>query len=346
MKILYLFFAALFFLNACSSGSPKNSDAFEPVILAYVVSRGAMPDPAHVTHINYAFGRVNTEYNGVTIQNEDRLMEISRLKQQKPSLKVLLAIGGWGAGRFSEMAADETLRLSFAADCKRIVDQFNLDGIDLDWEYPTNTAGGRISASPDDTDNFTLLMRDIRAAIGSDKLLTFASAANARYVDFAAVEPYIDYVNIMTYDMASPPFHQAGLYKSEFTRNISVDESVMLHFESGIPMHKLTLGIPFYGRHGLPREQGQDNAVIYRDIVNNWLTNPEYTQKWDDVAKAPYLANSEGAFILTYDDARSIAEKVKYIREKGMLGAMYWQYDQDDANSTLRNAVYDGIMGK
>jgi len=121
---------------------------------------------------------------------------------------------------------------------------------------------------------------------------------------------------------------------------------VILHVEAGIPIHKLTLGIPFYGRHGNHRERGQDNAVIYRDIVNNWLTNADYTQKWDEDAKAPYLTNNEGKFILTYDDPRAIAEKCKYIREKGMLGAMYWQYDQDDENDTLKRAVYNGILNK
>jgi chitinase len=341
MKFSYLFFAALFFLNACSPGTPKSKDVSPSIVLAYVTSRGPnLPDPNHITHINYAFGRVHPDFNGVTINNEDRLMQVTGLKAQKPSLKVLLSIGGWGAGRFSEMAADPNLRLAFAADCKRVVDQFNLDGIDMDWEYPSSSESG-ISSSPEDIGNFTLLMRDIRTAIGKDKLLTFASAANAEYVDFEAVNPYIDFVNIMTYDIAHPPYHQAGLYRSEHTKDFSCEESVNAHVAKGIPIHKLTLGIPFYG-HGCC---GIARDVIYKDIV----TNPEfdvYTKMWDDVAKAPYFVNSEGQFVLTYDDARSIAEKCRFIHEKGMLGAMYWQYDQDDENSTLRQAVYNGIFNK
>ena len=341
MKISYLFFVALFLFSAFYS--PKlfaGENIDEPVVLAYVTSRGSLPDPTYITHINYAFGRVNNDFNGITINNESRLMSITDLKKQKPSLKVLLSIGGWGSGRFSEMAADKTNRLAFAADCQRVVKEFNLDGIDMDWEYPSSSASG-ISATPEDIDNFTLLMRDIREAIGKDKLLTFASAANAKYVDFKAVNPYIDFVNIMTYDIAHPPYHQAGLYRSEFTRGQSCEESVLLHVEAGIPIHKLTLGIPFYG-HGCC---GIDRDVVYKDIV----TNPEfsiYTQKWDDIAKAPYWVDAEGKFVLTYDDARSIAEKCKFIHEKGMLGAMYWQYDQDDDNSTLRKAVYNGVMNK
>ena len=64
------------------------------------------------------------------------------------------------------MAADADNRLAFAADCKRVIDEFGLDGIDIDWEFPTSNMAG-ISSSPDDTRNYNLMMRDIRQSIGS-----------------------------------------------------------------------------------------------------------------------------------------------------------------------------------
>ena len=197
--------------SACTSRENESGNpAPEPVVLAYVTAwSNIMPDTDWVTHINYAFGHVNDTFNGVRIDNEERLRSIVLLRKQKPSLKIMLSIGGWGSGGFSEMAADETGRKAFAADCRRVVEVFGLDGIDMDWEYPTSDDAG-ISSSPGDKHNFTLLMRDIRAAIGEEKLLTFASAANADYVDFRAVDDYVDFVNIMTYDMANPPFHHAA----------------------------------------------------------------------------------------------------------------------------------------
>ena len=75
------------------------------VIVAYVTSWSSiMPDPQYMTHINYAFGHVSETFNGVGIANENRLREIVALKAQKPELKIMLSIGGWGSGRFSEMA--------------------------------------------------------------------------------------------------------------------------------------------------------------------------------------------------------------------------------------------------
>jgi len=66
------------------------------------------------------------------------------LKRQKPSLKILLSIGGWGSGRFSEMAADENNRLAFAADCQRVLQEFGLDGIDMYWEYSGDDPQGTL----------------------------------------------------------------------------------------------------------------------------------------------------------------------------------------------------------
>ena len=332
MKAFCLVFVVLLFFNAgiSSSEKPRQTD---PVIIAYVISwSDQLPDPTHITHINYAFGKVNKDFNGLTIDNETRLTTILGLKEQKPTLKVVLSIGGWKSGGFSEMAADENNRKAFVADCKRVVDQFNLDGIDMDWEYPTSSAAG-ISSSPDDMANFTLLMREIREILDKDKLLTFASAANAKYVDFKAVEPFVDFVNIMTYDMGMPPYHHAGLYRSEHTRR-SAEESVDLHINAGIPPHKLTLGIPFYGK-GLPN-------VRFQDIPN--LT--DYTEQWDDTAKVPYLTDAEGKFVFTYENARSVALKCEFLKKKGLLGAMYWEYDSDDSSGTLRKAVYNGVFLK
>ena len=342
MKKYFVFLVILAIFSACSSRNAGNVETGpERVAIAYIFRFDSeVPiDPTYITHFNYAFGHVNNEFNGVRINSEDNLRLVASLKEQKPELKVLISIGGWGSGRFSEMAADETLRLAFAADCKRVIDQFNLDGIDLDWEYPTQTAGGLISASPDDTENFNLLCRDIRNAIGDDMLLTFASAASARYVDWGTAMKYLDFVNIMAYDLENKtpgesPLHQAGLHRSEWTyhRSMSVEESVIAHLEAGIPPEKLVLGIPMGGR-GLVRGARFSNAHLQEG----------YTVQWDDVAKASWLSDAEGNFMQTFECPRAIAYKCEFLLSKGLLGAMYWQYSGDDTG-LLRKAVYEGVM--
>ena len=330
MKYFKFFLVLYLFLNACTSGTSEEKTV--PVVLAYVTSwSSVIPDPTYITHIDYSFGHVNETFNGIRIDNEERLKTIVGLKKQKPNLKILLSIGGWGSGNFSEMAADETNRKAFVADCQRVITQFSLDGIDLDWEYPTSSQA-KISSSPEDLENFTLLVRDIREVIGKDKLLTFASVATALYVDFKNVEPYIDFINIMSYVLGDPPYHNAGLYRSQYTLKTSVDESIVAHINTGVPANKLVLGIPFASK-GI-------QGVRFQDIENI----EGYNKEWDDVAKAAYLTNDEGEFVHTYEDVRSIAYKCEYLHEKGLLGAMYWQYAADDSLGTLRKAVYDGVM--
>jgi chitinase len=320
------------------AGKENLSSDYSGIVLAYVTSWSRiMPDPNMVTHINYAFGHVNKTFNGVRIDNPDRLRAIVELKKQKPSLKVMLSIGGWGSGNFSEMAASGENRTAFAADCLAIINTFGLDGIDLDWEYPTSKAAN-ISASSDDTENFTLLMKEIRKAIGKDKLLTFASPAGAGYVDFKELEPIVDFVNVMTYDMGNPPKHHAALYRSEHVGWICAQEGIDKHIEAGIPAHKLTVGMPFYGR-------GTDEIGGYLAYGKILELDESYTRSWDAKAMVPYLTDKEGKLVCTYEDPSSISIKCDYIRKRGLLGAMYWEYGCDDEEGSLRRAVYQSLKG-
>ena len=306
------------------------------VVLAYVTSWGeSTPDPACLTHINYAFGHVTDNFKGIRIDNEPRLQMVVGLREKKTSLKVLLSVGGWGSSRFSEMAQTDSTRMAFAADCKRVIDQFDLDGIDIDWEYPgIGTAG--VSFSPEDTDNFSLLMKDIRHAIGKDKLLTIATQAGAKYYNLRAVEPYVDYVNIMTYDMEESPNHHSALYRSEMTEEWSCEDAVAAHVAAGFPVGRLVLGIPFYG-HGTNEAP---ELLDYRHII----VLDSLQSCWDSAAQVPYMINSQGHVVVNYENAQSIAFKCQFLHQKGMLGAMYWDYDSDDEKGTLRHAVYQGVM--
>ena len=305
-------------------------------VVAYVTSwSDVIPSPYDMTNINYAFGHVNDTFNGVRIDNPERLRRISQLKRENPNLEVQLSIGGWGSGRFSEMVADPKLRKSFAKDCRRIVDEYKLDGIDIDWEYPTSNSAG-ISSSPDDTANFTLLMKDLREALPENALLTLATISSADFIDFPAIMSYVDFVNIMAYDMASPPRHHSPLHSSHTLGEASAESAVAAHLKAGVPAGKLTLGLPFYGRGKGP----YSNFTDYRNLK----IMEGCSERWDSDACAPYIADSEGTLVLGYENPRSIALKCDFIKDKGLLGAMYWDYAGDNAAGDLRKAVADAIM--
>ena len=295
-----------------------------------------IPNPTLLTHINYAFAHIKSDFESLDIKTTSRLKQIVSLKRTNPNLKVLLSIGGWEAGNFSEMAADPTHRRNFSENCAAAVRTYSLDGIDLDWEYPTSSMAG-ISSSPDDTKNFTLLVKELRAALGDDKLLTMASAANAKYVDFKNVIEYLNFVNIMTYDMGDPPYHNAGLYKSSKTQ-LSCDEAVAKHLGKGVPYSKMVLGIPFYG-HG--DGKAYDGYIDFRDIR---FYPDKYSMRWDTSAQVPYLVDASGNMVFTYDDEVSVGLKADYVKANGLKGAMYWNIEADDDTWTLSKAIAARLM--
>lgn len=364
MKLIYMMMLILTITSGCgpdrrlpaagnppvqtpdSGADPVPSTQPGRVVVAYVTSwSDVIPVPERVTHINYSFGHVNDSFNGIRIDNEARLRKLVELKKTDRNLKVMLSIGGWGSGRFSEMASSETCRKTFAADCRRVINEFGLDGIDIDWEYPTSSSAG-ISSSPQDTGNYTLLMRDIRTAIGNEKELTLASASNAGYIDFAAIIEYVDFVNIMAYDMGYAPKHNSALYRSNASGQVSSiagwvtsDEAVKAHLNAGIPAEKLVLGMPFYGRG----DSSYGDFIDYRNI--NGPKEGHY-EIWDDIAKVPYYCDKQGTLVLGFDNKRSIGIKCDYILEAGLHGAMYWDYSGDNEKGDLSCEIASKILGR
>ena len=219
LSIILLACLAISFITISCEEEP----AAQPsnIVVAYVSGGQGkpLPDFGKVTHIDYAFGRIDSTFSGLSIENPPRFKEIADLKNEynktaQRKVFMQLSIGGWGSGRFSEMVTDTAYRHAFVAACKKVVEDYGIDGIDLDWEYPTSGVAG-ISSAPTDIDNFTLWVKELREALGQDKLLTIATISTARFIDFKAVDPYIDFYNIMSYDMAVAPCHHAPLKRFE-----------------------------------------------------------------------------------------------------------------------------------
>ena len=326
-------FLALAHANA-AEGQPQNGR----IVVAYIAgwTTGELPNPRLMTHINYAFGHVAKTFDRMEIQNPEMLKRVVDLRKGNPSLKVVLSVGGWTSGNFSEMAASSRLRKAFAKSCLQAVKDYNLDGIDIDWEYPTSSEAG-ISSSPDDTRNFTLLLRDLRKALGKARLLTIATIADAKFVDFKACMRYLDYVNIMAYDVANPPKHHTTLFRSALSGRITVAEAVDAHLKAGVPARQLCLGMPLYGR-------GDHANKTLDKYMKTGRTGGKYVEQWDSVGQVPYLVDSTGTLVWGFDNPRSIAAKCQFIIDKGLLGGMYWETTEDNAQQDLMQTVWLSLL--
>ena len=158
-----------------------------------------------------------------------------------------------------------------------------------------------------------------------------------KYIDIAAVDPYVDFVNVMTYDMDSAPSHQSALRdKSAY---VDCERAIKAYTDAGVAASKLVLGIPFYGRMSFDKSPG---AIDYNKII--MLDKNDYKiDNWDSDANVPYVTY-KGTYYCGYDNEKSIAIKGDWIRSLGMKGMMYWDYNADDNQHTLCKAVWQAVM--
>jgi len=279
------------------------------------------------------------------------------LKSQNPTLKALVAIGGWNEGstKYSNMAATAVSRQIFVQSAVNFLQTHGFDGLDMDWEYPANRGG-----IAEDRENFITLLRELKEAFAPyGFMLTAAVSCGKGTVDTAydipAMSMYLDFINLMCYDMhgAWETFtgHNSPLYVNPKIDTgdslfFNVDYAVNMWLDRGAPASKLTLGMPLYGRgftlnsatnNGLyaPANQPLPAGPFTRE-AGFWGYNEICTQinqgGWsftvDPYYKAPYM--SKGNLWIGFDDSTSLREKTKYAMSKGLAGAMIWSLETDD----------------
>ena len=327
-------------------------------VTAYVTYYGSLiPDAYIMTHINYAFAElymVDGVYQGFKVQGSlTRFESVVALKKSNPNLKICLSFTHGVAnadnkqgGSFSALSKSDDNRRRFAADCLAFLEKYGIDGIDLDWEFPGLSWSGAACDPSCDTDNYVLLVKQLRETLGDKYEISYAGyctdkvavTGGYRYIDIAAMDPYVDYVNIMTYDLDEAPHHHSALSDTRAYKDCN--RSVRAYLDAGVSPKKLVLGVPFYGRHSWSQSP---TAISYKKILQ--LDRYQYRRnQWDEIAQCPYVETMGGDFFCGYDNPRSIGIKGEWVRKNGLLGLMYWEYDQDDGLGTLRTAVWNAVM--
>ena len=298
-KLGYYFLACLGMVLAFSFIGSGNADTKDKkntnVVMAYYVpEKYYQPEklPLHqLTHIIFSFTNViDGKMQFRDAENGDKLKALVAQREKYPDLKVMIACGGWGADGFSDMSHTPENRKKFVQSVVDFNSEFELDGLDIDWEYPAIPAADT-GARPEDKQNFTLLMKELRAGLNTlerTQTLTFASAGWKRYydnVEITEVMKYVDYMNVMTYDQigATSPYtghHTAlGLVELKDIKDTpaaafiesrreemkkrgytyeprSVERIVDFCIDNGVAPEQIVIGAAFYGRawKGVPPE--------------------------------------------------------------------------------------------
>jgi chitinase len=338
------------------------------VVVAYVFPRvGALQpgqiDPHLITRINYAFANIK---DGRMVMGSEldpqNFAYLTSLRKENPSLTVLVSVGGWDwSGGFSDAVLTEQSRQVFIESAVAFLKSYDLDGLDIDWEYP-GLAGAGHKFRAEDGANFTVLLKELRKRFdretettGRRLYLTFAAGAMDEYLEhteMAKAQQFVDTVNLMTYDYSEAGSdrianHHAPLYTNpENPKKGSVDGSVKGLEAAGVPARKIVLGVPFYSHlwgevgaenHGLfqPGKPVKGDWAPYGAISSDFLSNG-YVRYWDAVSKAPYLYNAEKKIFVSYEDPESLGLKCDYILKNKLAGVMFWEYSGDPSGTLLK----------
>ncbi len=329
-------------------------------VFGYYAGRPTMVDSFPVeklTHLCYSF--THLKGSRIDLQNgrdTAALRNCVAQKKRNPALKVIVSIGGWtGCYTCSEVfSKDSSIRI-FASSVKKILNDFDVDGIDLDWEYPAieGPPGHPFAAS--DRDNFTSLLKALRDSIGYGKELSFAAGGFKEYlensVDWTAINQYVNRINLMTYDLVGGydtiTGHHTGMYTTRRQKE-SCDQAVSYLLNHAIPAGKIILGAAFYARiwqnvsarnNGLYQPGRFLRGVSYRDFDTRFSRDSGFVYHWDHKAKAPYLYNARKKWFVTFDDSRSIETKMKYVMDRGLGGIMFWQLADDKFSNGLLDLI-------
>ncbi|EGG38384.1 glycosyl hydrolase family 18 protein [Paenibacillus sp. HGF5] len=361
-------------------------------------------DISQLTHINYAFADICWKKFGSgpracedpNIPAQDRYVHdgeivigdptfdfqnfqaFESVKAANPHLKLMISVGGWSwSNHFSNMAKTEETRRAFANSAVDFLREYKFDGLDIDWEYPVEGGEDDNSRGPEDTENFTLLMKTVREALdaagsedGEYYLLTIASGQGDNFVknaDLANSVTYLDFINIMTYDYSGSwetlGHHNAPLFfdqkhpkaASSAPRN-HVLGGLLGHLNGGVPTHKLIAGVPYYGKGwddcpptgqyqtckgGSALKTWEAGVFDFSDLENNYIDKNGYKRYWNESAKVPYLYNEQNKVFITYNDRDTMKYTASIVKSLDIAGVMSWDISGDRNKTLTTQLVHD-----
>lgn len=319
-----------------------------------------------VTHICYAFIVIDTESGKLRFTDEwcdldlpmqspidpsrqvtGSLAQLYEMKQLNRNLKVVISIGGWGTDfMFKAIVENETKLMNFVNSCGEFVLKYNFDGIDIDWEFPTNAK---------ENDSLVNLLKLVRIKLNSiDPNLSLSIAApagdqNIRVLNLAQIDQYLTFWNLMLYDFCGNEWsnktaYHSNLYGDNGDNNLNVDAVVRRYLSSGIDSRKLVVGMPLYGRNFFGAESNGIGKTFTRHPASHY---PVETDTVDycklpigtasfDIAKVSASCYHEATkTFISYDNVDSTIIKAKYITQYNLGGGMWWDSAGDPTDPNL-----------
>ncbi|CAL1711226.1 unnamed protein product [Somion occarium] len=338
-------------------------------------------DPSTLTQILYAFADVSPDTGSISLTDsyadEQKhfpgdswdepgnnlygcLKQLYLLKMKNRNLKITLSVGGWTysqSGHFN-FVTDAGKRTTFVNSAVQLIKDYGFDGLDLDFEYPSNAAQGQ---------GFADLLTSLRTAFDNlaksngdttPYLLTAAVSAGAEnYANLVIpqMDKALDYWNLMAYDYAGSWLtfadNQANLFGGSRT-GVSTDQAIKFYLARGATASKITMGIPLYGRAfeataglGQPYNgigPGTIEAGVYSYTALP-LAGAQVFENMTDVTSYSY--DSAKKELVSYDTPHIATTKAQYVATNNLAGSMFWDLSTDKKGSDSLVGTTAGVYG-
>ena len=333
--------------------------------------------------------------------------EYAVYSEKYPDVNIMISIGGWTkCGYFSEMATTTEGRSSFINSCTALIDKYPwIDGIDIDWEYPGGSNDGERLPEDDmdegcpiwesgysDNQNFASLCQGLREAfdtkygVGVKKITACASASTGWTLpnqNWKPIAPYLDYINMMTYDLA-------GIWDKK-TGHASTYQGAAFAFiylkEKGIDIAKINIGTPFYSTVFIIEGEIDGKHIVGAPITNVKIAGDKFTQKelaqfeaeavsgyttkledgkvvmgesfdkdgkgwhfaYDVKSKSSYMYNDDEnsefyKYYLSYESALSLQGKIDAIDKYNIAGIIIWESSEDTVNNARTKQLAESLL--
>jgi GH18 family chitinase len=323
------------------------------------------------THINFAFAAIDPvtfEVRPGDSRDLDLLMRVTQLKTLDPDLKVMIALGGWTFNdpgptqtTFSDIARSKDNQQKFFKSLISFLSTHNLDGVDLDWEYPV--AADR-SGRSEDYANFPTFLANLKSALdssGGRNELSITLPASYWYLqnfDIVKLANHVDFFNIMSYDLHGKwdlGNKWTGAYLNAHTNLTEVNKALELLWRNNIDSSKVVMGLAFYARaYTLADAACVEPGCIFTSGANmgscsrevGILLNNEIDQIVADRGLTATFYDDAAVEVLhwdnqwlSYDDAKTLELKVQYARGSCLGGVMVWAISHDTQDGKYSKAL-------
>ena len=264
----------------------------------------------HLTHLIF-FSLEPTPKGDIIGQERiprPELMKEARQAATKHDTKLMICFGGNGrSGGFSVMVRNEKNRQTFLRNLAKLLDKYELDGVDYNWEYPGYRMGRGYMEEKEimkDYEGLVALIKETKKMF-QDRVVSVAYYPDTRQENLFhmfGVDRVVDLMYSMSYDQGGPNHSSRDLAK----------QTIKQAKDAKLPLDKVCVGLPFYGR-----DDRQGDWVTYEDLVQqNKLTGKE-----DEVTR-------NGAKV-GFNGRNTISWKVKLAIKEKVGGVMIWEVGQD-----------------